>query len=248
MLRLLKEGVALEESPNFVDWCDLDSKERMFSNVQVEAWSFEHLKLCHWYVEMLESDTPLHKQENWRIAKPSYSRASIGGVSRAAAPTNVAAPRVMARASRAQRKSSATKARNAKLLDGGKGSKRGAQSFDRVLSKRGKLFEAESADIHAQDVVAVVADLEAKSSKSNSTHSMSHGLAFTHGARQNLAICETNGKSFDSLILNESFSDMLALEKSMLCNRFKKFAKKASITLTIPMMHSGLQSPQSCQI
>ena len=44
---LLKEGVALEESPNFVDWCDLDGDECMFSAAQVEAWGFEHLKLCH---------------------------------------------------------------------------------------------------------------------------------------------------------------------------------------------------------
>ena len=173
----------MEESPNFVDWCDLDSKECMFSNAQIEAWSFQHLRLCHWYVKMPESDTPLHKQENRCIAEPSYSQASVGGVSRPAAPTDVAAPRATIRASRMQRKSLATKAGNAKLSDSGKGNKRGAQSFGRVLSKRDKVFEAKSADIHAQDVVAVIADLEAKLLKSNSTYSMSHGLAFTHGTR-----------------------------------------------------------------
>ena len=99
--------------------------------------------------------------------------------------------------------------------------------------------------MHAQEVVAVVADSEAKLSKSNSTHSMSHGPAFTHGARQNLAIRETGGKLIDSLILNNSFSDMLAPEKSMLHDRFQKFARKASSVLTVSLPHCGVQSPQS---
>ena len=75
-----------------MDWCDLDGDECMFSNVQVEAWGFEHLKLCHWYVDMPESDTPLHEQENQRIVEPTYSRESMGKASRATAPTDVVAP------------------------------------------------------------------------------------------------------------------------------------------------------------
>ena len=82
----------MEEPPNFVDWCDLDGDECMFSAAQVEAWGFEHLKLCHWYVEMPESNTPLHEQENRRIAKPGYSQASVGRASRAAAPTDIVGP------------------------------------------------------------------------------------------------------------------------------------------------------------
>ena len=242
---LLKEGVALEESPNFVDWCDLDEDECMFSASQIEAWGFEHLKLCHWYVEMSESDTPLHEQDNWHIAEPGYSRASVGGSSRAPAPANVAASRASARAPRAQGKSLATKAGTARVPDGGKGNKRGPQSSGRAPSKRGKVAAAESSDMHAQEAVAVVADSEAKSSKSNSTHSMSHGPAFTHGARQNLAIRETGGKPIDSLILNDSFSDMLASEKPMLRDRFQKFARKASFVLTVSLPYCGVQSPQS---
>ena len=132
---------------------------------------------------MLESDTPLHEQDNRRIAEPGYSRASVGGSSRAPAPTDVAASRASARAPRAQGKSSATKVGTARVPDSGKGNKQGPQSSDRAPSKRGKLAVAESADMHAQEVVVVVADLEAKLSKSNSTHSMSHGPAFMHGAR-----------------------------------------------------------------
>ena len=44
---LLKEGVALEESPNFVDWCDLESDGFMFTAKQEESWTNDHLKLCH---------------------------------------------------------------------------------------------------------------------------------------------------------------------------------------------------------
>ena len=151
----------------------------------------------------------------------------------------------MARASRAQGKSLATKAENAKLSDDGKGSKRGPQSSGRVPSKRCKVFVAESADIHAQDVTSChrcgfggeIVQVQLNTSES-------HGPAFTHGARQNLAICETGGKPIDSLILNDSFSDMLAPEKSMLRKRFQKFARKASIIFTISLLHCGLQSPQ----
>ena len=241
---LLKEGVTLEESPNFVDWCDLDGDECMFSAAQVEAWGFEHLKLCHWYVEMLETDTPLHEQENRRIAKPGYLWASVGGASRAIAEIDVVAPQASARASTAKRKSSATKAGSARVPDGGKGNKRGPQTSGRAPSKRGKVAAPESGEIHAEEVVVVVADSEAKSSKSNSTHSMSHGPAFTHGSKQNLAIRETGGKLVDSLILNDSFSNMLAPEKSMLRDRLQKFTRKASTVLTVPLPHFDLQSPQ----
>ena len=131
------------------------------------------------------------------------------------------------------------------MPEGGKGNKRGPQSSGRAPSKRGKVAAVESTYVHAQEVVAIVADSEAKSSKSNSTHLMSHGPAFTHGARQNLTVRETSGKPIDSLILNDSFSDMLAPKKLTLRDRFQKFAKKASFVLTVSLPHCGVQSPQS---
>ena len=146
---LLKEGVALEESPNFVDWCDLDEDECMFSAAQIEAWGFEHLKLCHWYVEMPETDTPLHEQENRRIVEPGYSRASVGGASRAAAEIDAAATQASAKASTAKRKSSATKAGSARVPEGGKGNKHGPQTSGRAPSKRGKVAAPKSGEIHA---------------------------------------------------------------------------------------------------
>ena len=44
---LMKEGVALEESPNFVEWLDPESDEFMYTSKQEESWSNLHLKLCH---------------------------------------------------------------------------------------------------------------------------------------------------------------------------------------------------------
>ena len=44
---LLKEGMAFEESPNFVDWCDPESNGFMFTTKQEESWTNNHLKLCH---------------------------------------------------------------------------------------------------------------------------------------------------------------------------------------------------------
>ena len=109
---------------------------------------------------MPETDTPLHEQENRRIVEPGYSRASVGGASRAAGEMDVAAPQASAKASTAKRKSSATKAGSARMPDGGKGNKRGPQTSGRAPSKRGKVAAPESGEIHAQEVVAVVADSE----------------------------------------------------------------------------------------
>ena len=61
---LMKEGVALEESPNFVNWCDPKSDDFMFTAEQEESWSHAHLKLCHWYLEMPKDETPLHEELN----------------------------------------------------------------------------------------------------------------------------------------------------------------------------------------
>ena len=69
---LMKEGVALEESPNFVEWLDLESDGFMYTSKQEESWSNPHLKLCHWYIEMPEDGTPLHEEDNRRSAQPSF--------------------------------------------------------------------------------------------------------------------------------------------------------------------------------
>ena len=69
--RVDKEGVALEESPNFVEWLDPESNGFMYTSKQEESWSNPHLKLCHWYIEMPEDDTPLHEEGNCRSAEPT---------------------------------------------------------------------------------------------------------------------------------------------------------------------------------
>ena len=70
---LMSKGVALEESPNFVDWLDPESDGFMYTSKQEESWSNAHLKLCHWYVEMPKDGTPLHEEDNRRSAEPSFA-------------------------------------------------------------------------------------------------------------------------------------------------------------------------------
>ena len=76
---LMKEGVALKESPNFVNWCDLESDTFMFTTEQEESWSYVHLKLGHWYLELPKDETPLHEELNRRAADPAYVWSSAGG-------------------------------------------------------------------------------------------------------------------------------------------------------------------------
>ena len=82
---LMKEGVALEESPNFVNWCDPESDNFMFTTEQEESWSYAHLKLCHWYIEMPKDETSLHEELNRRAADPTYVWSSVDGPSQPAA-------------------------------------------------------------------------------------------------------------------------------------------------------------------
>ena len=76
---LMKEGVALKESPNFVNWCDPESVDFMCTTEQEESWSYAHLKLCHWYLEMPKDETSLHEELKRRAADPSYVWSSIDG-------------------------------------------------------------------------------------------------------------------------------------------------------------------------
>ena len=94
MHMLLSERVALEESPNLVDWLDPKSDEFMYTSKQEESWSNPHLKLYHWYVEMPKDGTPLHEEDNHHSAEPSFARSNA-----VAAPKTVAADTVTNRQS-----------------------------------------------------------------------------------------------------------------------------------------------------
>ena len=51
----------------------------MFTTKQEESWSYAHLKLCHWYLNMPKDETPLHEELNRRAADPTYVWSSVGG-------------------------------------------------------------------------------------------------------------------------------------------------------------------------
>ena len=214
---LMKEGVALGESPNFVEWLDSESNGFMYTSKEEELWSNLHLKLCHWYVEMLEDGTSLHEKDNRWSAKPSFTWSNVVTTPRTIV-AKIGTTKKSARVTKRRQRSSTAKGANSKVNAASKGSngnKRGAPSSGRESSKRGRVIDSDP--VEQEEPAAVVMDTtisEAKSSKSNSQSRMSCRLAFMHGARETLAIREMSSKPMEALILNECFSDFLQYDKS----------------------------------
>ena len=222
----MKEGVALEESSNFVNWCDPESDDFMFTTEQEESWSHAHLKLYHWYLEMPKDETPLHEELNKRAADPTYVWSSVGGPPRSAG-QDVPASRGTGRANKGAVKAATAKGAAPKSNAASKGTKRGASTAGRAVLKRGKLGDAGTDETAGPpDVDATAAVSEAKSSKSNSQSRPSHGPSFSQGIRQSLAIRDMSGRPLESLILNECFTDFMEVQSSQGRERFERFAKK----------------------
>ena len=207
---LLKEGVALEESPNFVDWCDPENDGFMFTAKQEESWTNDHLNLCHWYVEMPKDETPLHEEQNRRAADPSFSWSNVAAMSRAANADSAPA-RGSTRTLKPLAKGSSAKGPESKTKAALKGTKRGSAALGREVSKRGKVNVGIGECDNVAPVEAGTDVSEAKSSKSNSQNKSSHGLPFAQGVRQTLAIRGLSSKPFESLIVNECFTARLHL-------------------------------------
>ena len=223
---LMKEGFALEESPNFVNWCDPESDNFMFTTEQEESWSHAHLKLCHWYLEMPKDETPLHEELNRRAVDPTYVWSSVGGPPQTAG-QDVPASRGTGRASKGAVKAATAKGAVPKSNAASKGTKRGAPTTGRAVSKKGKLGDAGTDETAGPpDVDATAAVSEAKSSKSNSQSRPSHGPSFSQGIRQSLAIRDMSGRPSESLILNECFTNFIEVQSSQGRERFERFAKK----------------------
>ena len=183
---LLKDGLALEESPNFVNWCDPESDGFMFTTKQEESWTKDHLKLCHLYVEMPKDETPLHEEQNRRSADPSYSWSNVADASRAANADSAPA-RGSTRTLKPSAKGSSAKGPESKTK-ALKGTKRGSATSGREVSKKGKVNVGTGECDNLAPMEAGTDVSEAKSSKSNSQNRFSHGLQFAQGVRQILAI------------------------------------------------------------
>ena len=217
--------MALEESPNFVGWCDSESDGFMFTAKQEESWTINHLKLCLWYVEMPKDETPLHEEQNSRAADPSFSWSNVVAASQAANADSAPA-RGSTGTLKPSAKGSSTKGPEPKTKAALKGTKQGSVASGREVSKRGKVNVGTG---ECDDVAPVQAGTdisEAKSSKSNSQNRSSHGLPFTQGVRQTLAIRGLSSKPVESLILNECFTDFISVEKSSSREKFERFARK----------------------
>ena len=207
---LMKEGVALEESPNFVNWCDRESEDFMFTTKQEESWSNAHLKLF----EMPKDETPLHKELNRRVADPAYEWSNVGGPPQ---PSTQDAPASQgtSRTSKAIVKGSTTKGVVPKTNVALKETKREALTARRKVTKRGKVVDASIDETNVPTKVDGSAAIsEAKSSKSNSHSRPSQGSLFLQRIRQTLATREMSSKPMESLILNECFTNFMEVESS----------------------------------
>jgi hypothetical protein len=45
----------------------------MFTQNQQADWDNAHLAACHWYIEMLENETPHFEEANWRSVEPEFA-------------------------------------------------------------------------------------------------------------------------------------------------------------------------------
>ena len=130
------------------------------------------MKLCHWYVEMPEDGTPLHEEDNRRLAEPSFAWSNVVATPQTATAETVT-NKESAGATKGRQRGSTVKGANStfkvnNLSKGSIGNKRGALASGREQSKRRRVHDSDPAD--QEEPAAVVADAavsEAKSSKSN---------------------------------------------------------------------------------
>ena len=139
----------------------------MFTAKQEESWTIDHLKLCHWYVEMLKDETPLHEEQNRRAVDPSFSWSNVTSASRAANADSAPA-RGSTRTLKPSAKGSAAKGPEPKTKAALKGTKRGSAASRREVSKRRKANVGTGECDNLAPAQAGTDVSEAKSSKSNS--------------------------------------------------------------------------------
>ena len=197
----------------------------MFTAKQEESWTIDHLKLCHWYVEMPKDETPLHEEQNRHATNPSFLWSNVASASRVANADSAPA-RGSTKTLKPSAKGSSTKGPEPKTKAALKGTKRGSAALGREVSKRGKAnVGSDECDDPALGQAGTDVS-EAKSSKSNSQNKSSHGLPFAQGVRQTLAIRGLSSKPVESLILNECFTNFISVEKSSSREKFERFARK----------------------
>ena len=176
---------------------DPESDGFMYTSKQEESCSNPHLRLCYWYIEMPEDDTPLHEEENRRSAELTFMWTNVLSASWSII-ADTGTQKENARTMKGRIRSSTAKGTDSKgnaASKGSKDNKRGAPSSSREPSKRGRV--AHTVPTKQEEPTPVVVDAvvsEAKSSKSNSQSRVSCGPVFWHGTRKTLAIMEVSGK------------------------------------------------------
>ena len=121
----------------------------MLSKEQRKAWSAQHLKVCHWYVEMNPKETPPHEEENLKSVEPSFIFEAPLASTVAAGPNQ-----------RATRGSKSKEQKEQKDSKGPKSNagKRVASTSGRKSSKRGKAAHGNIAETVVEDPVEDIED------------------------------------------------------------------------------------------
>ena len=176
-------------------------------------------------MEMPKDETPLHEEQNRRAADPSFSWSNVAAASWAANADSAPA-RGSTRTLKPSAKGSSAKGPEPKTKAALKGTKRGSTASEKEVSKRRKVNVGTGECDNVAPVEAGTDVSKAKSSKSNSHNRSSHGLQFAQGVRQILAIWGLSNKPFESLIVNECFTDFISVEKSNSGDKFERFARK----------------------
>ena len=114
----------------FAAWCNTENEECMYIDKQIKTWSFDHLRDCHWYIEMPEKKTPPVEASYRRIPTASAPVAASDGKGKA------------------KEKSKAISTKDTSKAMASKAGKCGARASQRELSKRGKTQHVEEEPKH----------------------------------------------------------------------------------------------------
>ena len=215
----MKEGLVPEPHPLFAAWLDLNNEDSMFTAEQASDWSENHLRACHWYVEIDPLDTPPHEIDNRRLVEPTFQR-QCGppqeNVEQRAAP-DVATGKTAKPKSKGGARGPSNVVATSKDLTA-KGNKRtaGVENEQAASSKRGKKNDG----IADRPVHTDGAQSEARSSKSHSHVTRSIAGGYLSQMRTSLVQRAQEGETFHEVVINNSVGDFLASEASM----FEDFA------------------------
>jgi hypothetical protein len=212
---LRAEEVVKGDHPSLTPWLDLESDKCMFHDHQLDRWEHEHLRACHWYIEMPVDRTPQHEERNRQSVEPSFRNVQVMPL-RSSAATQVGAKRP-----RGKGKSTTPKAQASRKDASGRASKRGPPPVAAESHKRSRVQDDHTAQNEPEEEALSIS--QNKSSKDISKSSIGLG-ASDRGLRSSLVCHDIGGREPKELVLNVSVSALL--ENSDISQKMSRFLTK----------------------